>query len=329
MSDPVSAEPDLIKDLLTKPIPKNLWHYTSHSGFKGIVESKSIYATDLRFLNDRQEFIHARDLALKLSDAVLDAAGIAGPFHETVKNAVGYAFGTGPLRPDRLQVMVASFSEAQDQLSQWRGYSGGSSGVSVSFDLSMIRPPYELQSAVVFAPCVYDPAEKEALILCALNQISRMLSTYTTDVFEEVAKDPNLASILRTAGELGPPNIKGPSLKNRLITAMGRVNFDLIRICPLLKDSSFAEEREWRLVLPISMNKQLQNHPGKFRPAKDTLIPYLEFPLNGSAEEPAPVNDLILGPGSHAEAQAAASSFLKAHKIMVKPRVSDVPYRPW
>jgi hypothetical protein len=53
MSDPASAEPDLIKDLLTKPIPKHLWHYTSYAAFQGIVVSKKMFTTDLRYLNDR------------------------------------------------------------------------------------------------------------------------------------------------------------------------------------------------------------------------------------------------------------------------------------
>ncbi len=115
--------------------------------FQGIVESKKIFATDLRYLNDSQEFVHARELAWKLADEVLESSDSGVAVSGMFKNAMNLAFNTGPLRADRLQVMVASFSQARDQLSQWRGYSGASSGVSISFDLSTIRPPLGVENS--------------------------------------------------------------------------------------------------------------------------------------------------------------------------------------
>jgi len=41
---------DPIGELLNTPIPEKLWHYTSVKGFYGIVTSKSIFATEARFL---------------------------------------------------------------------------------------------------------------------------------------------------------------------------------------------------------------------------------------------------------------------------------------
>jgi hypothetical protein len=326
MSDPASAEPDLIKDLLTKPIPKHLWHYTSYAGLQGIIESKKIYATDVRYLNDRQEFIHAKGLAATLAEEVVDSSDAAKVVSGSRKNAVSLAFDTGPLRADRLQVMVASFSDAQDQLSQWRGYSGPSSGVSVSFDLSKIRPLSGVDTGVVFAPCVYDLEQKKALLQRALSHMVDALVKWTSDVKEAVDKNPELLKKLESTSAEWSSHVKSPPLRERFQLAMAKVNLDLVRICPLLKDSSFSEEREWRLVLPISMDKQLQN-PRLYRPARDTLVPYIAYPLCG-ANEPVPVNGLILGPGSHAEANAATFSFLQAHHIMVTPRGSEVPYRP-
>jgi hypothetical protein len=328
MSDTVSAEPDLIRDLLTEPIPKHLWHYTSYAGLQGIVESKKIYATDVRYLNDRQEFVHAKELAAKLAEEVVDSSDAAKAVSGMQKNAVGLAFDTGPLRADRLQVMVASFSDAQDQLSQWRGYSGASSGVSVSFDLSKIRPPSGVDTGVVFAPCVYDLKQKKALLQRALSHMVDTLVEWTGDVKEAIDKNRELLKMAANPAADWSSHVKGPPLSERLQLAMTKVNFDLVRICPLLKDSSFSEEREWRLVLPISMNKQLQVHPRQYRPARDTLVPYIEYPLCRT-EEALLVNDLILGPGSHVEAKAATFSFLQANNIMVMPRASEVPYRPW
>src|SRR5437016_2137797 len=49
---------DTVSSHINKPIPSTLWHYTSHTGFQGIINSKKIWATEFRFLNDRQEFFH-------------------------------------------------------------------------------------------------------------------------------------------------------------------------------------------------------------------------------------------------------------------------------
>jgi hypothetical protein len=47
------------------------------------------------------------------------------------------------------------------------------------------------------------------------------------------------------------------------------------------------------------------------------------------AEEPIPANNVILGPESHAEAEAGTRSFLMKNGVMIMPHPSEVPYRPW
>jgi hypothetical protein len=111
-----------------------------------------------------------------------------------------------------------------------------------------------------------------------------------------------MLSKIKNPTELGPPYIEGPALTARLHSAATKVNFDLVRICPLLKNPSFSEEREWRLVLPISIDKQQLQNPRLYRPARDRLVPYIAYPLCGE-DEPVAVNDLTLGPGSHPEAR--------------------------
>lgn len=58
----ISTE-DPIDQWVHQPIPEKLWHYTSVAGFQGIIASGAIYATDVRYLNDAEEFIHARKMA--------------------------------------------------------------------------------------------------------------------------------------------------------------------------------------------------------------------------------------------------------------------------
>lgn len=56
---------DAVNDHIGKPIPSTLWHYTSYAALQGIISSKRVWATEYRFLNDREEFLHAKELAQK------------------------------------------------------------------------------------------------------------------------------------------------------------------------------------------------------------------------------------------------------------------------
>jgi hypothetical protein len=49
-----------IKTLLNTKIPAEVWHYTTLPALEGILSSGKIWATDVRFTNDKTEFIHGR-----------------------------------------------------------------------------------------------------------------------------------------------------------------------------------------------------------------------------------------------------------------------------
>jgi len=140
-----------------------------------------MFATDLRFLNDREEFIHTRELAKEIVGGApeLDADGFQN--RKFLARAVSLAFESGPLI--RSQVFVASFTAAEDQLGQWRGYSHGSSGVSLAFDPGSFRPPADIGTLALFAPCVYDPLKKKELLLNALHHFKEQVSGYHKEIF--------------------------------------------------------------------------------------------------------------------------------------------------
>ena len=48
--------------VLDRRTPSVLFHYTTPIGLLGISQSKQIWATDLRFLNDKKEFQHSLDI---------------------------------------------------------------------------------------------------------------------------------------------------------------------------------------------------------------------------------------------------------------------------
>jgi hypothetical protein len=110
--------------------------------------------------------------------------------------------------------------------------------------------------------------------------------------------------------------------------AKAELTLPLLRLSALLKHSSFSEENEWRLVLPVPTRATPAFGVRKYRPAAATLVPYLEFPLLNENEDRAKIVDLLLGPDSEPLAGRDSSrSFLKLNNINVIPRRSEIPFR--
>ena len=332
---------NLVRELIYRPIPEKLWHYTSTQGFHGIVSSGNIYATDVRFLNDREEFVHARKMADDLVADSLEFGKNHFPLREHLRSVVDFAFKTDFLDPNQAQIFVASFSDSEDDLSQWRGYSHGTSGVSISFDLRNHRPSEESDTAVTFAPCVYEDAKKKALIHYSLqhfiDEIEGEWSQGAELFFKQLGSSktkPSSAQIL----EFSLAVFSRPTLQARLKQALIETRKNILRITALIKPRAFHHEREWRFVLPLSpgKNKTFLDNPIRFRSVNRSRIPYISHRLailrlrqvpEAYDQLVFPVNDLIIGPESTSGDLKDAQTFLRAQGFDLTPRKSDIPFR--
>jgi hypothetical protein len=320
---------DAVNEHVSRPIPETLWHYTSFAGFQGIVTSKTIWATEYRFLNDREEFLHAKRLADRLVDEEPEFVGYQFPVRDILRKAVGAAFNTGYLHEERLRVMVVSFTEEGDQLSQWRGYANNSRGVSIGLDVRHLRPPLLVGTAVTLAPCLY-PEEDKRRVLKAIfahhrKGLERWWNLIVDVAREETGKvggmDPNLGRRLVAEHQ--------PELNTAVAQADASLRFDLLRTALLLKNESFREEREWRLVLPLEPIRLPSHHRLQFRYVADNLVPYIAYPLRSPNQDgPIPCKGVVVGPGSHPSARVGVNLFLHSEGIMLLALESKIPYRP-
>jgi hypothetical protein len=309
-------------------------------GFRGIVETGGIYATDVRFLNDAEEFIHARKIANELVGQTAEIGDFDYPQRQDLECWVAEIFKSGFMDPNSAQIFVASFSDSEDDLSQWRAYSHGSCGVSIAFDLRAFRPPIESDSAVTFAPCVYPDGDKKKLINYALHRFTEVSQSKWNDTIQPFMKDwtsatmkPSLDQIKSVTEEA----FDNDEYKAQLLAGLRHARTSMFTLSGLLKHRAFHHEREWRLVLPLSpdTDKAALAHPIQYRPTGNSLIPYQLFPLQVRITLPdgrtspniLPVNDVMLGPGADGRTVKAAIDFLKSKSIDVQPRLSEVPYR--
>ena len=119
----------MIKDITSKlysDIPQErLYHYTYFTSLLGIVACRSLWASDIRYMNDSAELNHTADL---------------------IRTEITLQIGSGHKKPDLLNqfldwvthritnchmLFASSFRSNGNLLSQWRGYSRLGKGVSI------------------------------------------------------------------------------------------------------------------------------------------------------------------------------------------------------
>jgi hypothetical protein len=202
--------------------------------------------------------------------------------------------------------------------------------VSLAFDLKAFRPEIGTDTLVSFAPCVYDPSEKKQLIRYALQHcLDEMQARWdavskAAEQFKGSGSATDKEALVR---EFREENADAMDFVKPVKVAVARTSANLLLMAALLKNSSFREEQEWRLVLPVFADKETLQNPRRFRAGKTTLIPYLAHPFAADSIAPLPLVDLILGPGSDANSVLAAQTFLRSEGIDLIPRESAVPYR--
>lgn len=282
-----------------------LAHYTNLQGMVGIVEAGGFWLSDIRFLNDSEEFDNGRLLARELIESL-----VKRPRHRLFSAVLKT---TLELLGQQVQepYYVASFSKKADSLEQWRAYANGNDGVSLVFEnefkskglchfavLPLLRPTM----------AIYEEAKKRRV---TLNAISRFSLEYRKDLAagEKIfTSDPHLWA-------------------EHLIGALSHAFLTF-------KHQSFEAEDEVRVVAHFSQAKTFGGI--KHRVRNGRVIPYLsssslyddEFVKAGGSQK-LPLREVIVGPIAKQDVTIQSIKvFLKNsgyENVLVRP--SQVPFR--
>lgn len=170
-----------------RPVPDGkfarLYHYTSYRGALGIAESEKLWATNIHYLNDYEEFKHAIEIATSVFYLMRPSQS---PQINTLIDRIAKRFES----IGEISIYVACFSEEDDVLSQWRGFAAGG-GIAIGFIYDELKEIAEKHS-LGLVKCVYKYDEKAALIKSSLaRSISKHAdwSTATDKDFEVATRD--------------------------------------------------------------------------------------------------------------------------------------------
>ncbi len=243
--------------------PKGLlYHYTTLSGLLGIVNSRTLWASDIRYMNDSAELKHTADLIRdEVQERISRKRGrpdLLGRFVDWVSHRIT----NGHL------LFGSSFRSHGNLLSQWRGYSPHGKGVSLGFSADYIIECAGSQEFQI-GKCIYEPARQKRLI-------GRVLDTLESLVEERLTGQQSHERLRAVYAEV-----------------FDHIETDLLRLAAILKHPSFREEKEWRIVSPVYTS--YSDGTILFREANAMLVPYVEFDLARNGQSPR-LEHVFVGP---------------------------------
>ncbi len=274
-------------------------------GFLGILNDKQIWATNIFFMNDQNEFrraihlltteldprIEILDKSYKSVQDGVDVIKIDAKmrFLKNIKAAVSNITET-----EKKQFYVCSFTELDDTLSQWRGYSKDGNGVSISFDFKNFNEG-------VISKCKYDETEQKTILKNLIEHWFKNL-------------EANIEANVKESKDFGFSAIVSSHHTTKCIDSF-------LRIAPFFKNPKYVEEAEWRIVI----SPDDESNDIKFVPSSDVLKPYFCIGLSYLPE----IKRIMVGPSAHIDLNASSARLFMKSKGMNPDLIkkSEIPYR--
>ena len=123
----------MIQDRLYEPAQDEiLYHYCDEPCFRGIIESKTIWASAFNALNDPAERKWGYEIFLKSCQQL--KAIVGNNYLKIVTDIVNKAYSSSIL-------MVSSFSLHPDHWNQWNRYAASGKGFAIGFSADTLRMP--------------------------------------------------------------------------------------------------------------------------------------------------------------------------------------------
>ncbi|WP_295871767.1 DUF2971 domain-containing protein [uncultured Zhongshania sp.] len=248
----------ITETLFSEPPQETLYHYTSLSGVLGIIGSQSLWASDIRYMNDSAELRHTADLVANEVASRIDASHRRPHLLTSFLDWVKHRITNGHI------LFGASFRANGNLLSQWRGYSAVGKGASLGFNPATVASCAAKQHFRM-GRCIYDRLEQQALIAQVVDAVEVLADGIEDGVEREVYHQ-----------------------------LFEHLESDLLRLAAILKHPSFEEEQEWRLVSPVVSD--YRQAAVNFREGRSMLVPYISFSLVADDNDAVDLDHVYLGP---------------------------------
>jgi len=270
----------LLERLAAKPdLDKLVWHYTTGAGLIGIVESGSIFATQVSCLNDATEVRYSAKGLREALSVLVTGMDEHQPGATVLKRYVELLQDSDAApNSATLPYFVTCFSSLEDDLGQWRSYGGGENGYAIGIMVrDLIGTPNSLVARVNYDAGTHADVSKEA-------------AEATLRFYREGLKE-------------GIDDWDGVFLN--------LWDYTLTQLAPIIKDPGFAVEQEIRLVHQLQEPELLQLNVRQRKTMMSRHLP-IRFPSAGKLG--VPISKVIVGPCRHREiTRIGVDTLLRTH----------------
>ncbi len=223
---------------------ETIYHYTDINGLIAILESQSLFSTNINFLNDSKEFKHGVELIDKNIKLIKETAKNKKLLQNLKKE-------TNTILD--IDKYVICFSKNGDLLSQWRSYGNKGKGIAIGFE------PHEMEGSMaeqIFGlDIIYDENIQNEII----EEYLKIIPDYfekQKDLFDWKGYDYN-SLVSNTTIEF------------------------LEDIISTFKNPSFSEEQEFRIEYKVDGTHNKPNDKKIFfRSSENLIIPYIKLTSN-------------------------------------------------
>ena len=290
------------------------YHYTDVNGLISILSNNELWLSGIDFMNDYTE-------GKVFFDTIFN--NIDDP---AIKYKLGHLF---ELCINTNQVYTMSFSKKGDQLSQWRGYCPNDGGYCIGFDFDgitevKIKKPksafkFEVfkkaqdwlenpSSQILFDVCTYSHEEK-------FKEQVQIFSDYIVNVIKDVPNDK--FEMMRQLKYTSLATLSLFDDQEKTAELLDFI-FRISKIAAFYKDSSYYEEKEFRL---LYIDKPLPSKPF-IRKKKSYPLAYVKAEFDTKE-----IQEIIIGPTKYKDvAWKGLYDLLNTNDLIAKIRYSVIPY---
>ena len=133
------------------PSPPRLFHYTDANGLLGIIQSQTMWATHVDYLNDASEVQYGQRLVVEMLAAYEAESKLEATRAILARTRDTFGLVTST------DLYVLCFCEQGDLLSQWRGYASGGAGYAIGIDPERLVAKRESMGSFFFGKVEYRP----------------------------------------------------------------------------------------------------------------------------------------------------------------------------
>ncbi|MEO8236347.1 MAG: DUF2971 domain-containing protein [Flavobacterium sp.] len=263
-------------------IPRKLYHYCSVESFFQIISSKSIWLSNYGQMNDAHESIWIEQYFDIVNN--LFKSGKYKDFQNYTIPTYGWNKGNPHL---------FCLSEVGDSLGQWRAYADDGKGIAICFTPTILN-------------FQFDKPNRSSYIDHTLGLVK-----IEYNAKKQKAKVEDLANLFK--------NIYDGKKDELWEAASSFLGISLATESLVIKNPSFIEEKEWRIIHTPSDNYDLSEKNShsisqmKFRTKDSNLTSYFEIDLSATFNSKL-IPEIILGPKSGLDL-SILKSFLEINNL--------------